>query len=325
MQMAGLQPHFIYAYQKTGGLLLTSKNKSLTSTKDQQDWEAAIDEYFELEKNPPELHLVDVLFESLKEELDSCIICLGYVLENGLDSGAERLASSSEYFTVDDYVLVCAAKSMKTLRSIKALLEENIGADTLALARHLLENYFHMVFALARPDMLRHLADAPVGLKMGTHDFARTTKGRIDSRRILRKSDGLEYLGHISYYQMAESSRHPRDLELFDYMYSFLSEYTHPSLAGFELVLGEKGKLDSLSNELQSEALFYSICFAAMILDELRNLPIFLIEAKTDITTVVKRVGAKAETLIAAIFQGDEPGKSFGVLRDRLMTLGTSK
>lgn len=325
MQIAGVPPQLIHAYQKTGGLLLTRENKRLASTKDVEDWNAAIDEYYELERNPPERKLVDVLFESLEKELDSCIICLGYVLEHGLNSKAKRLASSSEYFAVDDYALMCATKSMKTLRSIKALLEKNIGADGLSLARHLLENYFHIVFAIARPDMLRDLADAPIGLKLGTHDFAKTSKGRIDSRRIFRKSDGMEYLGHISYYKMAESSPHPEDRELFDYMYSFLSEYTHPSLTGFQLVIGDEGAFDSLSNELRSEALFYSICFSTMILDELRVLPVLLEEAKADIATVVRRVGLKAEVLVAAIFDDGEVSKSFALLRDRLMKLGTPR
>lgn len=322
MQRAGVRPHLIYAYQKTGGLLLTRKNEKLATTKDIEDWDAAIEEYYWLEKNPPEPHPVEVLLALLNEELDSCIICLGYVLEYGNDPGAKRISSSSEFFKADDYALICATKSMKTLRAIKALLDQNIGADSLALARHLMENYLHIVYAIAHPEMLKHVVDAQIGLKLGTHKFARTSNGRVDSRRILRKSDGAEFLGHISYHKMAESSPHAEDLELFDYVYSFLSEYTHPSFAGAALVLGKQGILDSLSNELQSEALFYSICFAAMILDELRRLPLFSQNAKDDISTVMKRVGAKAEVLVDAMFENGEPTQSFAVLRGRLMTLG---
>lgn len=322
MQKAGVRPQLIYAYQKTGGLLLTRENKKLATTKDLEDWDAAIEEYYWLRKNPPEPHPVEVLLALLRDELDSCIICLGYVLEYGREPNAERIYSSSELFRADDYALICAAKSMKTLRAIKALLDQNIGADALALARHLMENYLHIVYAMARPEMLRHVIDAQIGLKQGTHEFARTRNGRVDSRRIIRKSDGAEFLGHISYHKMAESSPHAEDLELFDYVYSFLSEYTHPSFAGATLVLSEQGTLDALSNELQSEGLFYSICFAVMILDELRRLPLFSDNAKNDISTVVKRIGAKAEVLVDVMFGEDEPTKSFAVLRSRLMTLG---
>lgn len=323
MQLAGIQPNLIYAYRKTGGLLLTKENITLASTKDVEDWNDAIDEYDKLQKIQTDPDLRDSLFDLLNEELDACIICLGYVLEHGLDPNSVRLPSSSNFFTIDDYALVCATKSMKTLRSIKVLLEENIGADGLSLARHLLENYFHIVFALSRPEMLKHLTDAPIGLKLGTHDFARKSNGRIDARRILSKKDGAEYLGHISYYKMAESSPHHEDLELFDYMYSFLSEYTHPSFTGFQLVLGKEGQLNPLSNELQSEARLYSVCFSAMILDELRNLPTLTTEAKADICTVVSRVGEKAQALLKALFKEDGNIKSISALRDRLQRLGT--
>jgi len=58
-----------------------------------------------------------------------------------------------------------------------------------------------------------------------------------------------------------------------------------------------------LSRELRSKALFYSARFATLILDELRKLPILAADAKTDIATVVKRIGAKAEVLVAALFE----------------------
>lgn len=322
MNQAGVSPQLIYAYQKTGGLLLTRENEKFATIKDIEDWDSAIEEYYQLKNNPPKPHPAEALLASLNDELNSCIICLGYVLEYGRDSNAERINSSSDILKADDYALICATKSMKTLRSIKVLLGQNIGADTLALARHLMENYLHIVYAIARPEMLRHVVDAQIGLKLGTHEFARTSNGRVDSRRILRKSDGMEFLGHISYHKMAESSPHADDLELFDYVYSFLSEYTHPSFSGAALVLSEQGSLNSLSNELQSEALFYSICFAVMILDELGQLPFFAEHARRDISTVVKRVGAQAEMLVSAMFGDREPTKSFVVLRNRLITLG---
>ncbi|HEY6897970.1 MAG TPA: DUF5677 domain-containing protein [Rhodocyclaceae bacterium] len=321
MRRGGLRPELIYAYQKTGGLLLTRENEKLATTKDIQDWGNAIDEYYRLQKNPPQPHPVEILLTLLADELDSCIICLGYVLEYGGNPEAARIHSSSEFFKADDYALICATKSMKTLRAIKVLLDQDIGADALALARHLMENYLHIVYAIAYPELLKHVVDAQIGLKLGTHEFARTGNGRVDSRRILRTSDGTEYLGHISYHKMAESSPHPEDLELFDYVYSFLSEYTHPSFTGATLVLSEEGTLDPLSNELQSEGLFYSICFAVMILDELRRLPLFSEDAKMDIAVVVARVGAKAEMLVTAMFEERGPTKPFAALRDRLMAL----
>lgn len=94
MRTAGVRPHLIYAYQKTGGLLLTRENEKLATTKDVEDWDAAISEYYRLKRKPPKPHPVEILLALLEEEVDSCIICLGYVLEYGRQPDAVRIASS---------------------------------------------------------------------------------------------------------------------------------------------------------------------------------------------------------------------------------------
>ena len=45
MKEAGIDPAFIHAYEKTGGLLVTEQNKHLISDKDLAAWQAAINEY----------------------------------------------------------------------------------------------------------------------------------------------------------------------------------------------------------------------------------------------------------------------------------------
>lgn len=45
MKKAGIDPAFIHAYEKTGGLLVTEENKHLISDKDLAAWQDAIEEY----------------------------------------------------------------------------------------------------------------------------------------------------------------------------------------------------------------------------------------------------------------------------------------
>jgi len=54
LRETGMRPQFIYAYKKTG-FLLTAENESLVSEQDVAEWDAAIDEYFEME-NPEDNH-----------------------------------------------------------------------------------------------------------------------------------------------------------------------------------------------------------------------------------------------------------------------------
>lgn len=322
MRQSGIRPEIIYAYQKTGGLLLTESNEDLATTKDIDDWNTAIDEYFDLQNNPPQPTPTEALFKSLEEELEACIICLGYALDFGIEERVEQTPSSSSFFTVDNYVLLCATKSIKTLRSVRTLINEDIGSDCLALARHIYENYLHSVFAISRPEMLEHLIDAIIGLKLGTHEYARKNNGKVDNRRIIKKSDGTVFIGQISNYKMAENSDHKDDLALFDYLYSFLSDYTHPSFTSLQLVVSNEGHLDPLSNELQGEAIFFSICFSAMVLDELRKIKCISAEIKQDIQTITRRVGAKADLVLLSMYKEIAIPKHYEALRSRLADLG---
>lgn len=319
MRVAGVRPEIIYAYQKTG-LILTEQNLDLATTRDVDEWDDAIDEYFEQQEHPPEPSPTELLFNSLEDEFDSCIICLGYAIDQGVTE--EGTPSSSSLFSVDDYVLLCASKSIKTLRSIKALINEDIGADCLALTRHIYENYLHIVFAINRPDMLEHVVDAVVGLKDGSCEYEVSSTGKVNSRKIIRKSDGAVFQGQISAYKMAESSHHAKDVELFDYLYSFLSDYTHPSFVSLQLVVGDKGCLDPLSNELQGEATFFSICFSAMVLDELRLLRCISLDVKEDIKVITHRVACKANLLLRSMYETNAIPDHYELFCNRLLELG---
>lgn len=45
MKKAGIDPAFIYAYEKTNGLMLNEHNERMVPESDVAEWEAAIDEY----------------------------------------------------------------------------------------------------------------------------------------------------------------------------------------------------------------------------------------------------------------------------------------
>ena len=324
LRRAGMPPQFIHAYRRTGGLLVSEFNEGFATATDLEEWDAAIEEYFFLEENPPEPNQFELIWEDFEKELESCIICLGYVLENGVGDIEQKTASSSRFFTVDDYVLLCATKSIKTLRAIRLLLKEQIGADCLPLARHIYENYLHTVYSIKRPEMLEHLLDAVIGLKLGTHVYAKNNKGCIDTRRIVRSADGAVFVGHISHYKMAEASPYAIDLEIFDYLYNFLSAYTHPSFMNLQLVLDGSGKLNHLENELQIEALLFSVCFSAMVLDEMRHLKCLSNEVKNDIKVVTRRIGRRASQIVSCYIDPAEQVPHLALFHKRVKILGTA-
>ncbi|WP_217806548.1 hypothetical protein, partial [Chromobacterium violaceum] len=97
MYKAGVQSHLIYAYQKTGGLLVTEHNEKNLTGKDREEWESSIQEFFELNGDEMKKDIFYKLFSILYSEIDKCIITLGYVLEYGFEENGERQSSSSDY------------------------------------------------------------------------------------------------------------------------------------------------------------------------------------------------------------------------------------
>ncbi len=49
MRLAGIAPHFIYAYHKTG-LILTEDDRDIYPEETAREYQAAIDEFFEMER-----------------------------------------------------------------------------------------------------------------------------------------------------------------------------------------------------------------------------------------------------------------------------------
>jgi hypothetical protein len=298
MKRAGARPELIYAYKKTGGLLVTEANINKLTTSDLGKWEAAIDEYFENERNEDTVSEEDEAWVSLISEIDSIIIVFGYVLEYGTKAGYKPETKYSKFISPDVYSLICATRSFKTLRSIKNLLEKDIGSDSISLARNIYESYLRMMFIRNKPSKLRDIVDAIVGLKQGTHRHPINNKGIPDKREIVDNDSGEVFEGHISNYRMAECSDIDEDELLFTYIYEFLSEYTHPSFNTAHIIFGPSGTLDPKNNELQHESLLYSLCFSILVLDEVRKLKILRKEVANDISVVTRRVRNKINSLI---------------------------
>lgn len=320
MEEAKIAPEFIYAYQKTDGLLLTEENEKLATGKDLEDWNNAIDEYFSGVSK--KLSKLEVLFQSFTEEVSACIICIGYILENEILKSAIKEKSSSKFFTVDDYVLLHVTQTANALRAIDVLLNERMSSNSLPLVRHIYENYIHIVFAVNCPDQLINLIDVPVGLSQGLYVYAKNNKGDEDKRVIIRKSDGKKFKGYISNYSMLNSSRYEEDILLFDSLYKFLSDYTHPSLTNLSLRMEKDGRMDHLKNGLEGEARFYSICISGMVLDQMRSLNCVSKRAKKDIRVIAGRISRKANELLDLLYVEEKP-ENINILQTRISKLGS--
>jgi hypothetical protein len=92
MKQAGIDPAIIYAYEKTGGLLVTEQNKHLISDKDLGEWQAAIQEYRAKHRRPnepPQFPIGTVAFYS-PDDRTTTKIAAGVVLRQGAEPILKR-------------------------------------------------------------------------------------------------------------------------------------------------------------------------------------------------------------------------------------------
>jgi hypothetical protein len=168
-------------------------------------------------------------------------------------------------------------------------LNERMPDDVLKLARSIYENYLHVVFVGSHPTNLYDLVDAKLGLRGGTHRYKTKKDGSDDKRHIVDIRTGLEYLGHIPAYRMAESSELVEDQLFFDFFYSRTSEFLHPSAATLDGYVSKDG-LDPLKPHMYEEGVIFSACVACMVADRISSMSGCPSQLANDAETVVKRV-----------------------------------
>ena len=148
-------------------------------------WDDAIDEYYDNLEDPSHLTDEEKEWDSFIEELANCIIMFGYLLEHGGNNKHIQSTCASKYINYESYAMLCATRCFKTLRSIRYLLDKEIGVDCLALVRNIFENYLHIIYVKSDPDRLEDIVDAVVGLKRGTHEYKKKNNGQPDIRTII--------------------------------------------------------------------------------------------------------------------------------------------
>jgi hypothetical protein len=88
MKAAGLDPAFIYAYEKTGRLV-TEANQHLLSDADLAEWDAAIEEYEAKHRNPPQYPIGTVAMYG-PDDQTTTKIAAGVILHDGAEAIIKR-------------------------------------------------------------------------------------------------------------------------------------------------------------------------------------------------------------------------------------------
>lgn len=313
MKMAGIDAAKIWAYKKTGLMIVGGEEDKYTEF-DINEWDDAIEEFYAHDGNPGRTPLSDRYDEVISQLIDE-IISLIFLM--GLASF--RFFNSEEIFdesysdsilSPGQYQAYCVARTQRSLRAIVSLIREKYGDAALKLARSMYENYLHIVFIRENPSMIQHLVDAKVGLMIGTHEYKRNAGGKVNKRVIVEKQTGEEFKGHISAFEMVSASPYPEDSNFFDFFYSFTSEDIHPDVNILHRYLSPDSGLQPLRRELQEESIIFSLLVGGMVADQIRYMQRCPEQLAEDVVVVVSRIRGLVREAIEAIATWSEISSS---------------
>lgn len=248
------KPHLVYAYQKTG-LIIVDGIHSKLSPRDKADWDDAIEEYYDLVDL--EIDPFTGLRYSVREMLDSLSdFCYDCAIHFGSYVDRRRRNRHLEIHEFSQVLVLSRAQK------IFLLLKDKLGdfprADALILIRCIFEAYFvYQFLEFGRASGLYFLARS--SSKDGTvFQYKAKGGGRVDRSRVVFVQSGEEVPSHISFYSMAEMSPHPSDPELFDKVYARLSEEVHFSYRNWKDYWLDEGpaKISTAANPPEVASLF---------------------------------------------------------------------
>lgn len=323
MKKAKLPLHKIYAMKKTG-LIATEENWHKLTTKDIEDWEEAIDEYHErvergespLDENDHPLPQIRGLYEILPK----CLMMLSHVRTQILTPITDKnnIASTSST-TLSQLCLKRTEMSMKAVAKI--VKNPQHKAEVLNLARSIYENYLAMIHTRMQPQKMSDIFDAHVGLKDNRYEYTLKKDESINKKRAKEKKTGKEISLEIPKREMAKSSDHEEDLQIYDHLYGFLSGYTHTDIGiifDYPSEMEHEPSVEIPYPEFASEPITYPLLFATLVLDEARKTNIINDETRLDIVRFLVQIIPKLTMFFDSQGLSDKEKDYCWIIRSRL-------
>lgn len=292
LEEVGIGAEIIYAFKKLGYCVVKDQ-LHLYSEEQLKDWHKAIKEYFLIESG--EIEVSENNISNILKELFGLFERLKYLyaLIIAKYSNSDRQIILTGNLNVDDYILFCITKNLKTIEATSVLLENYFGEDSLNLTRTNFENYLEIIYAIYNPKSLKEYINAKEGVLRNTH--------RYDRRQILNKKTGKKFK-ILNYFEKSELNTIYKsiDIEIYKYLYDHLSSFTHPDLRTAGNYIVDRRGFSHLGRNMVSETLIILLVINEMILEEIKPLPIFK-TSKKDIEKLILELG----TVLLKLFKND--------------------
>ena len=257
LRLSGIPPEDIYAYYKTDGLLASSVNDQFISEKDKKDYMNYRDEYCKAINEPLADAINTIQLTAYGNEL----------LISTFDKVQERLIGSLNDFihrhsnkpngiynyemqSEVDYLLFSAIKTIKTMKGIALLIDEQIPECIHALGRSLFENYMYLNKINCDPSFFK-MKLLP---KVDKVHFQFVTKKdkTIDHNKVFHIETGDIYNIHVIIAELKKSFKNPEDQVLYDLYYCNSCQYVHVDVLSATNYFSTYDPYDELNPSLQA-------------------------------------------------------------------------
>lgn len=264
MQSSGIPPEDIYAYYKTDGLLPCSLNDKYISEKCEKNYLYYRDEYCKTINAPLTNTINSLQFTVYGNEL----------LRSTFDKVQERLIGSLNDFihrhsndsngiynyemkSETDYLLFSAIKTIKTIKGITLLIEEQIPECIHALGRSLFENYMYLHKINCDPNFFKMKLLPKVDKEH--FQFVRKKDKTIDRNKVFHIETGEIYNIHVIIAELKKSFSNLEDRDLYDLYYSNSCQYIHVDVLSAKNYFSTYDPYDELNPSLQAAIVTVSI------------------------------------------------------------------
>lgn len=308
MEAADIDPAIIYATQKTGLIVSSSNIRKLTDLELKQ-WNDAIAEYDSGAVSPDQLCL---LVAALKENIKHLIIAYGLVLDKYVND--YDLTTDTLGFLIKFHI----TKTLKVLRAILTLLDNNMSDEVFALSRTMYESYIYLIFIAVNPVDAEKMLLANVGLETSAYQYPRREDGTIKTKKIAIKIESGEKIGlTVSNKDVLKNSPYKYDLEFYQMAYDLLSRYVHPNVSLFDHCFDMR-KFDHFISIHKEDGILYANLIAIMLLNHLSIKVLKDEQLVQDMRHVICKTASLISQVLDSLASDDDKNIALETIRRRL-------
>ncbi|MBR0413821.1 MAG: SEC-C domain-containing protein [Clostridia bacterium] len=250
----GVPEREIYAYYKSDGLLPCNTNIDLLPEKEIQEYKTLCNEFDKAMEPTQEQSINAVKFVLLTNSIieDTSYYVIDAVIDtlNDYIHRHNESETTPEYQmeTEKDYCLFSALKTIKTLQSIKQLIDAHLTECIYALGRGVFENYLYLCSVNSDPSFFNEFLLPKVDRE--NYSFARRADGGINYKRVIKNETGEERSIKVNIADLVERLPYDTDKELYRTFYTTACQYVHVDVMSAQSYFSECDPYDEIDRAL---------------------------------------------------------------------------